>query len=111
MKIQDTFTVQNENTPEGLSRFLNIFSEDVRSVVNGNLNFQDNISCFITAVSFPTADVTVGIAHNLGRIPIGYVLIRSPAATILYDGSEAFTRNTLSLRSTVALNNVTVLIF
>ena len=40
-------------------------------------------------ITITTANTDQTIAHNLGRIPVGYMLIRTAQGSTLYDGSNA----------------------
>jgi hypothetical protein len=72
------------------------------------INF-DAVSCSYVTGTAGTDDV---ITHNLGRIPIGYIVLRRfTAAVIVYDSPTAWTTTKLFLRSTVAGVTVKLLVF
>jgi hypothetical protein len=84
---------------EQLKRFSSIVVRELVDVVNGNLSFGDNFKCTVATVSFPSADVEQQIFHNLGRAPVGYVLVSANVAMNLYDGGSANTASELYLKS------------
>ena len=57
------------------------------------------------------ANAEITIAHGLSRTPIGYLLIMSDKACILYNGSTAWDATNIYLKCSVATCAVTILIF
>ncbi len=107
IKQYNTF---NLKTVEELGRFSSIIFADIIRAVNGNLSFEDNINTKRIDVSFTAANTDTLVNHNLGRIPQGYILIKSNAATSIYDGSLESTEQLIYLKAS-AISEATILIF
>lgn len=75
-------------------------------VINGNISFgdgvsPDNISGVWAAVVTPVAPNTdFVITHNLGRLPVGYLVMEKDAACDVYDGTIAADITTITLKAT-----------
>lgn len=72
----------------------------------GNLN-----GVYVVFTSNGVANTEDTVAHNLGRIPVGYIPVRQDKSAILYDGTTTFTATNLYLKSSAATVAWTVLIF
>ena len=60
-----------------------------------------------------TADTDTTITHNLGRVPAGYIVIRSSGSGVVYDGSTPadWTATTFTLRCSAASQVISVWVF
>lgn len=96
--------------PEEVARFVDIFFQDILRVVNGDIDFFNNVNCKIMSITFLAADTDSSVAHGLGRIPTGYIQVSSNAAMSLYDGSVPRDATTLYLRSN-AVGTAGILVF
>ena len=89
--------------------------EQVSQAINGRISFgngttPDNIDGVWISVTTPgTANTDFTVTHNLGRVPVGYIVMRKSAAVDVYTGSVAATTTQLTLRATVI--SVDVVIF
>lgn len=89
--------------------------EQAARVINGGLSFgagttKDNIDgAWVTAVTPGAPNTDFVVTHNLGRIPVGYIVMSKSAACDVYTGSVGATATQLTLRGTVA--GVTVTLF
>jgi|GEM_PF-3135147 len=95
---------------ESLKRWVSVWAGDITGQVNGGLDFNNNIFCKIITYSFTQVNAEVILNHNLGKIPIGYILVKSGAVNTLCSGSTAWTTTTISLKSTTA-TDCSILIF
>jgi hypothetical protein len=115
MKIAPTLDSINIKGPSALENFakmLRKFWENLSTVVNGQISFGniaplqgapgtihcDNMDAVFVKLIVATANVDVSVTHNLGRLPVGYWLVRSSVACNVYDGSASSTNTTISLR-------------
>jgi len=96
--------------PEDLARYTSIFLTQVVELLNNNLSFADNFNAKILTITFSSANVEVATIHGLGRVPSGYIVLGSTAATSVYDGASANTSSLLYLRSS-AVAQARVLVF
>jgi len=64
-----------------------------------------------TLTTSGTPDAENTIAHGLGRVPVGYILVKADKAVCVYDGSSAWTATNIYLKANVASAAITLLIF
>lgn len=74
---------------------------DIVDVVNGKVEFDVNIACVTVEATFTTANQEVLIPHALGRVPKGYEITKTTAATILYDGTRDPGTQNITLRASL----------
>lgn len=88
--------------------------------INGLLSFgtgasgswAGNLDAQFLDVTARSANAEFPIPHGLGRVPVGYIIVRTNAASILYDnGGGNWTDSTLYLLSTDAGSVFRILIF
>jgi hypothetical protein len=110
--------VPNESTT--LVRFGQLLQKMWRNlalIVNGQISFGDGVNrnnidgvwANLTTPVAPNIDFTV--THNLGRLPVGYLVTYKDRAVDVYTGSVAATNTTLTLRATVASAAIRLFIF
>lgn len=85
-----------------LERFLEIFADDVKRVVNGNLDFQTNFRAKLISVVFTSANTNTTVFHGLGQAPTGYIVSKLSAPMTVYDGTLESNKTTITLRSSAA---------
>jgi len=92
-------------------------NQDIASVINGNLTFgtpamgTDNISgVWFTGVTPSTPGVEFIIAHNLGRVPNGFLIFSIDQAGIVYKGTTTWDTSKIFLKCNVASANVVIFI-
>lgn len=90
---------------EDLRRFTTAALEQIRRIVNGRLAFTENIRATgpLTVV-LGTSEVAIG--HNLGELPTGVLVVRLSANAAVYDGTTAWTADTIYLRASSAVTAV-----
>ena len=100
-----------------LCRIIRLGYEQLVGIVNGRISFgdgtnSDNIDGVWADVTTPFApDTNFSVTHNLGRLPAGYFVARREIATEIYDGTDAWTETTISLRSTIGEVPLVLFIF
>lgn len=109
-KILYTFDF-TPSAPIELKRFafmLRKLYEQLARVFNGSIGFgdgthSDNISGAWAAVADTGgANTNFTVTHNLGRLPVGYILMKADRAVSIYTGSVAATTTQLTLKANVA---------
>src|ERR1700679_1392834 len=71
--------------------------QSLASIINGNISFgngsqSDNINGIWSSVTTPgTPNTNFTITHNLGRVPVGYIVMSKTAACDVFTGSIAAT--------------------
>ncbi len=88
--------------PEELAKFLDLFCQDVVSVVNGKLDFSTNFNSKLISITFGAANVNTSANHGLGRVPSGYIVTSATAATSVYNGSMPNTSSSINLMASAA---------
>lgn len=96
------------SSPSTLTRFARTILRSwqlMASVVNGQISFGngttvDNISGVWVLVTFAAANTDQLVTHNLGRIPVGYLLMTKSASCDVYTGSVGATKTQITLRGT-----------
>lgn len=110
MKLNAVQNVSNVTTISDLARYSSIVFDQVESILNGGITFNDNFQGTVVSVTFSAPDTEVQIAQPLGRIPVGYILIKASADMNIYDGNSANTANSIFLKSS-AIGNAQLLVF
>lgn len=95
-------------------------TQQMGKVLSGNVSFgastnnvdQDiNIDCFKATGTAPgTANTEFSIAHQLGRIPIGFIVASVDQAAIIYKSTTAWTSSHIYLKCNVASVNYLVIL-
>lgn len=113
MKINASPFLDNLTTLDALKRFITVFSRNVQEAVNGNLSFSDNFNAVQLSVTFSGSGVDTVVEHQLDRVPVGYLVLRSTSPLIVYDGSQptrVLTKTFVTLRAS-ASGQCTLLLF
>lgn len=86
---------------EEFDRYASIAISAIIDVVNGSIDFVGNVNCQILDVDFPIAGSTTPFQHKLGRVPTGFMTIKTSTPTVFNDGSGiANTTEIIYLQST-----------
>jgi hypothetical protein len=90
--------------------------EELARVINGRLWFGSVVTGRENLDGIPLLKADTGVAnvaftltHNLGRVPVGWLVTYIDKATSIYDGGVAWTETTISLKSSTA--NVRLIVF
>jgi hypothetical protein len=68
-----------------------------------NTDLSRNIDgVWATVADTGTANTTFSVTHVLGRVPIGFHVMRNNTAGVVYDSGTAWTSTTMSLKCSVA---------
>jgi len=128
MRIQQAATISNQDQlNKNLTRILNANitagNPLTYSAIDGSpLTFnQDNISGIIIRIgsnanpnglpaSWPGNNVDLTIAHNMGRVPYGIIVIAKWASTDVFFGSIAPTDMNVTLQTTNDATDTTILL-
>lgn len=111
MKLKIAQSVSNVESFEDLRRFTDQTLKSIADVINGNIDFSDNVSVSFATVTFDRNDVTYQVNHTLNRMPVGYVPVSKSIASDLYTGSGSFTTKTIPLKATIAGVTMKVMVF
>lgn len=111
MKLQFPQTVSNSTTVSQLSQFVSNALGKIQSTLNGNVDLLDNGANDHVTFNFTKINVDVGVSHNLGRVPRGYMQTGSSNHVLsLQNGKTANTTETIYLQAG-STGTVNVLVF
>ena len=89
-----------------LENFSRIFSGNISfGATTSNTDASRNIDCSIATGTGGTANVEFSVAHNLQRVPIGFIVISLSQATTLYKGVTAWTAATNSAQGSIFIKD------
>lgn len=87
--------------PEEIGTHLDRFSQQVSEILNGGIDFRTNFNGGLVNAVFIAANTDTAVAHNLGRIPTGYIPTAKTAAMHVYTGTAPWTTKLMYLKSDV----------
>ena len=76
--------------------------------VNGNLTFNDNFAGVF--VSGTVGTTSTAISHNLGSIPIGYIVVNQNSPAIIYSSGTSWSATTIYLAASTTTSGTLWLI-
>src|SRR6266478_5094769 len=100
-----------EPTKKSLGSFVDMIRavyQNLTQAFNGQIGFGDGTNLdningsWINVVAPVGANTDFTVNHNLGRLPVGYLVMQKDRACDVYTGSVAATATQLTLRATVA---------
>lgn len=65
-------------------RYIQLFLQAVKQVVNGRLEFSTNVKFSPVTVEFTAANTSLLITHGLSRVPKGYLVVSKSADMTIY---------------------------
>ena len=85
--------------------------DNLDSILDRGIAFEENVDCrFVTYTSNAAPNTADTVAHDLGKVPQGFIVIALDKAGIIYNGGT-FTNTDLILKCNVASVTVTILVF
>ena len=116
-----TLDFQPTAPPEtpGVARFAKLLRrlyEQLVRIVNGQLSFgngitPDNIAGVWAAIADTgLANTDFTFTHNLLYIPTGFIVVNQSLAGVIYQGSVAWSKTTITLRCSVAHDKILLFI-
>lgn len=91
-------------------RYVEIFLDNARQQINGNLELIENLRGVVKEISFSAPNVDQSVTHLLGFSPLGYLTIKKSANFNIYDGTGVTNSSVISLKSSAA-GTATIFIF
>lgn len=91
-----------------LIRLLSSWMNEVTPVINGKIEFDQNIRSQTVSVGFPSANTDTTVAHKLNKTGVNFLVVNKTAACDIYHGAGTDTVNQIYLRSSVAGVTVTL---
>lgn len=97
---------------DDMLRSSNDQDENLATILNKGISFADNFDAYFTTyTSNATPDTEDAVAHELGKIPTGFIVVGLDKGAVVYDGTTTDTKTTIYLKCTVASTAVTILVF
>lgn len=109
-KIKAVPQISNLNTLEEVTRYLQMFLTDISAIINGNIEIGSNLSVSLVTANFTMTNTEFAIGHTLGRVPVGYIVTKMDAATVVYSGTTTWTDKTIFLKANTTAN-CSILVF
>lgn len=97
--LQFKDNIQSVTTIEDLVRMMYSFFKDLLRVVNGNLNFVENIQGQYVSITFTNTSDDFPLLHNLGHTATGYLVVKRSTNMSIYDGVSAWDSTRVFLKS------------
>ncbi len=94
-------TDMTQAKPEELTSLLDKFSQQVTETLNGKIDFHTNFNGKLVNAIFTAVNTDTAVAHNLGRIPTGYIPTAKTAAMHVFTGTAKWTTKLIYLQSDV----------
>lgn len=117
MRIPETFPYQKDiKDLDTLIQWMKSFFAQLMTSVNGGLGFGDGVDkdnmagIWVTVADTGAANTDFALAHDIGSVPAGFILMVPPAAGFIYKGATAWTTSNIYLRASVANQAITVFI-
>lgn len=106
--ITDLTTITDaDEFMRGVSRVLSAIVD----VVNGNLEFEKNISSQIVGVSINTTNTDVYVPHGLKRVARGYIVVSQNTNAGIFNGAATWTTAGIYIRAGTSAVVAQILIF
>lgn len=108
-KLRSFTDIGNIQDVQGLVKYLSQVMLELQPLVNGKIEFDDNIKSKTVTTYFQSANTDVKVGHGLNKI-VSYLVINKTASTDIYHGTGTDTNSYIWLRSTVAGVTVTLIL-
>ena len=107
---EPTFPMLFKGTPEDLVRFdrellmtLGLWSQMLKGILNKGISLKDNIDATVASfVSNATPDTEDAVPHDLGKVPLHFIVSSLDKAAIVYCGSTPFTDTHVYMKTSAA---------
>lgn len=103
--------LQNITDVQEFMRYCAQAVDDIQTVVNGQIEYGQNIKSQTVSVLFNQANADVMIRHTLNKIGVNFSVVNKNMSSDFYHGSGVDTLGTIYLRSTVAGVTATIILF
>lgn len=95
-----------------LIQVLGHLSNNLKAILDRGISFDDNVDIRrISVTSHASTGTEFSVAHDLGKVPTGYIVYGQSIAGTVYDGSTSNTTTTLYLKSDASSGVFRLLVF
>jgi hypothetical protein len=119
MRIKDTFPWAQREEPRDIKTLLQwfrLFFADTATIINGDIGFGDGVDpdnmggVWVTIPNTGSVASDVAVVHNLGVVPVGFILMVPPATGTINKGATPWTTSTIYIRCSTANQACTVFV-
>ncbi len=87
-------------------------SQNLKGILDHGISFLDNLDVSLVSVqSHATPGTEFSVAHQLGKVPQGYIVYGQTGAGSVYDGATTNSKTTLYLKSDAAAVTYRLIVF
>lgn len=97
-KISKAPDVSNVTDPKEFMRFVSNIISDIVNVINGKLEFDQNIISQTVDVTFDAINTDQAISHNLNRNNLKYIVCKKDQVCSVFNGTTSNSNNTIYLQ-------------
>lgn len=120
MQVAKVSNKTDLNIPDRVTNYLDSIDTDITTLflaMQGRIAFGsggdgvrgENISGeFQVVTDTGSADTEFTVTHNLGAVPIGYIVMKNSKSGNVYSGTTAWTSSTIYLKHSSANANITI---
>ena len=101
-----------------VNKQIRLIWEEISRVVNGLIWFgsvadgRQNMDGVTLNTNTPGgADTNFTLTHNLGRVPVGFIVVNQDKGAVTYRGTVTWTETQLTLKCNTATVNLTIFVF
>lgn len=106
------FPQARDNQEQDFFNAVQNFAKNIVSILNRGIIFDDNVDCRrVTFTSSATPDAENTVAHDLGKVPTGYIIYSLNKAAVVYLGTTTWTSSNIYLKVNVASVAVKIIVF
>lgn len=87
MKPNYEYSLNSITGMKELAAKVSVALKNIFDIFTNNVTFSENMLCTIVQGVVLQNSVELGISHNLGKIPQGYLIINQSAGAFIYRGS------------------------
>lgn len=95
-----------------LQRRFEEYDRNQDAILNRGIRFEDNVdSVYVEFTSNAAPNTQDTVAHTLGKVPTGFLVVNKDKAGDVYAGGTTWTKNNLYLKTSVASVALKILVF
>jgi hypothetical protein len=109
-KISSFSDLRKFKTPDDFHKEASPVIKETVDVVNGKLEFDQNLNTQTVSVVFKTANSDVAVSHNLKKTGVNYLTANKSVNCTIFNGTRPANKNTIYLQCNVPAT-VTLVLF
>lgn len=102
---------ENQKEQDLYQALQDIFTQVIK-ILDRGVTFSENVDCRIVSyTSNGSANTEDTVAHTLGKVPIGYIVVGLDKASIVYNGTTSWTATNIYLKNSLSTVAVNIIVF